>query len=236
MIETAIMPVRKSRMYEDVMRQISALIEKGQLKPGERLTSERELAEQFQVNRTTLRQALHSLSMLRVLDIRPGDGVYVRENPEEASIETVLLKKLYGGEFTSDTLRDIMEIRIFLEIPIAEKAAKLHEKKDIAALETHLNAMKENFNPEFHAEAFMLADYKFHAQLAKMAHNELIVRLMNSFYLLLKDFKPILIPSRERAKLSLEQHAKVFHAIKQGHPNEARKAMSEHLSSVETIL
>ncbi len=235
-METAIMPVRKSRMYEDVMRQIQELIDKNQLKAGERLPAERELAEQFQVNRTTLRQALHSLSILRVLDIKPGDGVYVRDNPNEASIEAVLLKKLYGGDFTADTLRDILEIRIFLEIPIAEKAAKLHEKKEIAALETHLKTMQENLSPEFHAEAFMLADYKFHAQLAKMAHNELVIRLMNSFYMLLKDFKPILIPTRERAKLSLSQHTKIFNAVKQGHAPEARKAMSEHLMSVETVL
>lgn len=223
-------------MYEEVMRQIQDLIEKGHLKPGEQLSGERELAEQFCVNRTTLRQALHSLSMLRVLDIRPGDGVYVRVNPNEASIEAVLLKKLYGGGFTAETLRDIMEIRIFLEIPIAEKAAKIHDKKEIAALETHLKTMQENFTPEFHAETFMLADYNFHAQLAKMARNELVVRLMNSFYLLLKDFKPILIPSQNRAKLSLHQHAKVFSAIKQGHAAEARKAMSEHLMSVETVI
>lgn len=235
-MEASITPIRKSRMYEEVMRQIQGLIDNKQLKPGEKLSGERELAEQFCVNRTTLRQALHSLSILRVLDIKPGDGVYVRENPGEASIEAVLLKKLYGGDFTSDTLRDILEIRVFLEIPIAEKAAKLHEKKEISALETHLKTMQENFITEFHAEAFMLADYKFHAQLAKMAHNELVVRLMNSFYLLLKDFKPILIPSRERAKLSLAQHTKIFNAIKQGHAAEARKAMSEHLTSVETGL
>lgn len=231
-----ITPVRKSRMYEDVMRQIQGLIDSKQIKPGEKLSAERELAEQFQVNRTTLRQALHSLSMLRVLDIRPGDGVYVRENPDEASIESILLKKLYGGEFTSGTLRDVIELRMFLEIPIAEKAAKLRDKKEIAALETHLNAMRENFSPEFNAENFMLADFNFHAQLAKMAHNELVVRLMNSFYLLLKDFKPILIPSKERAKLSLAQHTKIFNAINQGRVTEAGKGMSEHLTSVETVL
>lgn len=234
-MEASITPVRKSRMYEDVMRQIQDLIDRGQLKAGERLTGERELAEQFQVNRATLRQALHALSLLRVLDIRPGDGVYVHDNPGEASIEAVLLKKLYGGSFTAETLRDVLEIRIFLEPPLAEKAAKHHTKEELNVLESFLKTMQESLRPEFHPEPFMLADYNFHAQIAKIAKNELIVRLMNSFFLLLKDLKDVLLPSHDRAVLSLKQHTKIFNAVKNGQEKEARRAMGEHLMSVEKI-
>lgn len=220
-------------MYEEIILQIYGLIEEGILKPGDKLPSERDLADQFSVNRATLRQALHTLALLRVLEIHPGDGVYVRQDQSASSLEMLLAKKLYGGEVTSDTLRDIMEIRIILEIPLAGKAARHRTEQEIKHLEKRLEEMKKALsNEDF--EDFAQCDFRFHEQIAKMSGNKIVIHLVNYLHFFFADALRNVAPTPERAKKSLAQHAAIYRAIRRQEEKGAKRAMEAHLLDVMT--
>ena len=72
-------PIRTKRLYEEIVEQIRQLISDGKLKPGDKLLAERELADRFQVSRASVREAIRTLEMLGVIDIRPGEGTFIRE-------------------------------------------------------------------------------------------------------------------------------------------------------------
>ena len=84
-------PVKSVRIYEDIVRQVRALIADGHLKSGDRLPPERDLAERFRVSRTSVREALRSLQSRGLIDIRAGEGDFVRDVSVEALIEPLAL-------------------------------------------------------------------------------------------------------------------------------------------------
>ena len=84
-------PIRSTRIYQEIVRQVKTMIAEGRLKSGDRLPPERELAEKFVVSRTSVREALRALESLGLLEIRPGEGTFVREVSVETLIEPLAL-------------------------------------------------------------------------------------------------------------------------------------------------
>src|SRR5688572_20254195 len=113
-------PIKSTRIYAEIVRQIRGLIADGQLKSGDRLPPERDLADRFRVSRTSVREALRALESTGLIEIRAGEGAFVRRVSVEALVEPLALVILSHRE----AIADLYEARRLLEPPIAKVAAE----------------------------------------------------------------------------------------------------------------
>ena len=133
-METPLEAIKQRRLYQDVVRQIRNLIDEGTLKPGDRLPSERELAEQLQVSRSSLREAMRTLELQGLVVSRPGAGTFV-SNDTNGSVADALTAYLADGK---DALKDVFEMRHILEPQMAALAAGRATPEDLQRLEQML--------------------------------------------------------------------------------------------------
>lgn len=127
------------RFYEYVIENIRQMIANGELQAGQKLPSERELAEKFNVSRVPIREALKILEYMGVLDSSPGDGTYLKN----ISVESLINKMNFSFVATADTLRDLLELRIVLETFAAYHAAQRRTDEDISSIRLLLTEMRE---------------------------------------------------------------------------------------------
>lgn len=221
--------VKKKRAYEDIVKQIRHLIEKGKLKRDDRLPTERELSETFKVSRATVREAIFSLETMNLVERRQGDGTYVVASNEEA-----LVKPLAAYLFhEKDDMIDIFSLRKIIEPEIAQMASENVTPEDIIELKEILKKQKEEVtsgkNP-------ILTDTEFHHSLARIAKNRVFEHLFLALFDLLRRTREEYLQTEERKQKSLHGHLKILTAIKNGNVTAARKAMSRHLEDVEEVL
>jgi DNA-binding FadR family transcriptional regulator len=164
-------PVATVRAYERVVEQIEEAVFSGQLKPGERLPSERELMTQFSVSRSTVREALRVLQAADMIRSKPGDP----RGPEVLAASPVALHKSMQRLARSEHLglAELLQFRMALDGSAHLLAARLRTDQNLADLDTALDAMREGLNQGY-AE-FSRADVAFHEAIARAAGNPLLV-------------------------------------------------------------
>src|SRR5512134_2290152 len=126
-----IAPVKSTRIYEEIVRQIKSMISEGRLKSGDQLPPERDLAEKFLVSRTSVREALRSLQSRGLIEIRAGEGAFVRDVSVEALIEPLALVILPHRE----AVGELFEARRLIEPSIAALAARRATREEIAEMD-----------------------------------------------------------------------------------------------------
>jgi GntR family transcriptional repressor for pyruvate dehydrogenase complex len=223
--------VEKKRAYEDIVRQVIALIEEGKLKRGDQLPSERDLTEIFKVSRTTVREAIRTLESMKLLQCRQGTGTYVLASSEEDLIQP-LAAALFNAK---DDIRDIFYTRKIIEPHVAQLAAENATPEDIEKMENILRTQKECIE---RGENIIETDSAFHSIVAGAAKNRVIERLSLALVDLLKQARREYLADDEsngRSKESLAGHRRILSAVKKGDSEEAKKAMSQHLEDIERI-
>src|SRR5216117_3565728 len=128
-------PIKSTRIYEEIVRQVKQLIAEGRLKSGDQLPPERDLAEKFVVSRTSVREALRALESLGFVEIRPGEGTFVREMSVEALIEPLALLMFSKRE----AIGELFEARRLLEPAIAALAARRATPEEVKEMERILD-------------------------------------------------------------------------------------------------
>lgn len=221
--------VIKKRAYEDIVKQISSLIEKGKLKRDDQLPSERELSETFRVSRATVREAIIALEAMMLVERRQGNGTYVICSSEEALIQPLAAALLHE----KDDLVDIFSLRKILEPGIAQLAAENATAEDIAELE---RILKEQEEAVAEGRDPFRNDTVFHHLLARMSRKRVLERLFLALVDLLGQSRERYAQTDERKEKSLHGHRIVLAAIKDGDGVAARKAMRRHLEEVEGVL
>ncbi len=221
-------PVQALKVFEQVAVQIEERILSGELRSGDRLPTERELAEQFQVSRTAVREALKILAQKGLVDMRPGRGTIVIDGSPEAlqnSIGLMMRLKLreVGG---SDNL---VEVRELLEVEIAGLAAARVTDGEIAALRLAVEKMDQSLTD---ADAFILADNAFHQVLAQATQNVLILILLNSIVNLLSEQRKQVFATEGGPQRGQVHHKRILQSILMRDPEAARMAMRAHLEQV----
>ena len=208
-------------LYRQVADQLRSLIDSGEYAVGSRLPTERELAEQLKVSRPTVREALIALEVEGRVRIRVGSGIYVIE-PAEASPAPVAA--VIEGPF------ELLRAREFLESAIAEQAARVATRDDIARIDAALVAME---NVEHPGEASMTHDRAFHVAIAGSLGNAVLVRVvgelfdqrLNPYFAQLAHY----FESPGTWRTALDEHRAVRTAIAAHDPAAAREAMRDHL-------
>ena len=221
--------VTREPLPDQIATRLIGLITERQLKPGDRLPPERELASTMGVSRSSLREALRALAMLGVAEMRQGDGTYV------SSLEPEKLLRPVGLVLSlSDAgLSELFEARKLVEPGLAALAA---ERIDSAAAAELMRCAEASPEALEDAEAFMWNDIELHGRIARAADNAVLCRLLDSV-------ASMGIASRRRtgrlAKVRLQSaqdHVEVATAIAAGDAEEARKAMLRHLENVESAV
>lgn len=227
----AITPVR---LYESVTEQIMDLIKNNELKPGDKLPPERELAGKLSISRGSLREAFRVLESRGLIKSKPGGGRFIREINNEDLIDTenVVLN------LERSSILELIEAREMFEVKIAELAAKRASSEDIIIIENALKKInkeiKEGKKNEWNEETIL--DKEFHLSIARASHNFVFINIMKLHLELLKNTREKTIQIPGRRKELIEEHSKIFQAIKEHNSDKASKAMLVHLKNIRKAL
>jgi GntR family transcriptional regulator, transcriptional repressor for pyruvate dehydrogenase complex len=218
--------IKKTRIYEEVVGQLHQLIDAGKLKAGDRLPSERELAETFRVSRSSVREAIKTLENEGLVITRPGSGTFVTTVNVEAIIPS-LASLLSRGK---DALIDLFEMRCLVEPSIAALAAERATPADILRLKEICAEQERQIKRDTSA---VDSDAAFHLTIGRATHNSALQRLVASIVEILKPIREKSLQTPGRAHKSLASHREILVAIERHDPELARRAMQQHIQAVE---
>lgn len=219
-------PIQSERLYERIVDQIERLIVAGNLKVGDQLPAERELAEQFAVSRTAVREAIKALREKGLVEIRLGRGTFVTKGASGAVRHSLgLLLKDENG------FSNLVEVREILEPEIAALAATRVTEENIAAMREAVEIMDTALD---NVEIFVEADLDFHLALAEATQNPVIPSLVDSIVDLLREQRKRSGNVEGGLERGQYHHKKILEAIIQHDPLASRQAMQDHLLQVRT--
>jgi GntR family transcriptional regulator, transcriptional repressor for pyruvate dehydrogenase complex len=222
-------PVKSTRIYAEIVRQIRVLIADGHLKSGDRLPPERDLAERFRVSRTSVREALRTLESTGLIEIRAGEGTFVRETSVEALIEPLALVILSHRE----AIGELYEARRLFEPPIAGLAARRASDEEMAEMARILDDQAAEVAA---GRTGLAQDAAFHTAIAHSTHNRAITRIVTTLMDLLKDTREESLQTPGRPERSHQDHGRILAAIRARDEPGAREAVLDHLIAVERLV
>lgn len=227
--------IQPEKLSHAVVRQIELLILRGILRPGERLPSERDLAERLGVSRPSLREAIASLQDAGLLKARANSGIYVAD--VLGSAFSPALVKLFGDH--EEAVFDYLDFRRDMEGLAAERAARLGSDTDLAVVDevfTRMEAAHGKRNPSDEAQA----DADFHMAIIEASHNVVMLHMMRSMYELLKQGvfynRKIMFQQRTTRSALLDQHRAINSALQSRDGPAARAAIEAHIGFVREAL
>lgn len=220
---------KKDKIPTVIIRQIRSAIMQGKLKPGQALANEKELIEQFDVSKHTLREALRTLEGMGLLTIKRGAG----GGPVVSEIDIDTARDYFSSFlfFQNVARSDISELRKLAEPYIARRVAETATPEIIADLEKiqmECRELVEQGKSLVGAEAEIM----FHVYLARQTNNNILWIIMDFINNMLAEIKMAMKPGQAFSEQVLEAHQKVLDAIKAGDPDRAEKAMYEHICEV----
>jgi GntR family transcriptional repressor for pyruvate dehydrogenase complex len=218
--------VRTARLFEQIVEQIEESIREGRMKPGDQLPSERELAQQFGVSRTAVREAVKTLSEKGLVESSSGRGTFVTSARSE-SMRHSLDRLVNSGE--PQNAAYVSELREILEPEFTALAAARIEEQQLAMMREAIDVMDRNMqNPE----AYIEADLDFHLALAEAAANPLILSLLDSIVGVLRVQRLGVFAITGGPQRGQMHHKLILKAIEQRNPTKARKAMRAHMQQI----
>jgi len=216
---------RPLRLSEEVSGDLQRRISRGDLKPGDRLPTEKALGEAFGVSRAVVREAIARLKADGLIETRQGSGAFVAVAPK-----AINLRFWQGAGPELDELRDIFELRAMVEGAVAELAAQRRDDDDLRVMAEHLQAMDDALESGVDGT---VADDNFHIALARATHNAYIGRLVEFLGRHFSDSRKLAWHDTSlRLRLpqaSQLEHRALLEAIAQGDAEAARKRALEHL-------
>lgn len=221
-MEQSFAPVARNTVAEEIIKQIISQINTGKLKPGTRLPSERELMELFQVSRSSVREALHSLSMIGLLETYPGAGTFVSKQITDVIAGQLEWSLLLGNQ----ELLELMEVREPLEIQAAGLAAERASAEDVAELQAIIQRYAESLTT---GENLMQNEILVHHTIARMAGNSILLRFIETFQNLLKEYREQHRIGFSTDAASVQEYMEILQAIEAGDGDTARNLMARHI-------
>jgi GntR family transcriptional repressor for pyruvate dehydrogenase complex len=220
--------VRRNKVYEEVAKQIERLILK-KLKPGDKLPSERELAETLQVSRSSIRDAIRGLELLGLVEPRQGAGTIVRER----STDSVANPFASALKRRQNLVTELLDFRKMLEPPLAARAAANASVDEISEMEEILQRQEKT---QGQGDPAIAEDAEFHYSIALASGNSVVLKVIDTLMDLLRDTREQSLQVEGRAQKSLAGHRRILAAIKRHDAEAAKSAMRRHIEDVEEIV
>lgn len=236
MDENLLKPLKKSRLYEDIVDQIKKLIIQGKLKPSDKLPSERDLAKIFNVGRPTVRDAIRTLSLMGLVEVNHGQkGTIVKNFAIDPYMESVRDQMSLMLEMKKATIQQLTEVRGALDNRIALLSAERATKDQLKGMEDILKEMEPCTND---TNAYLNKAIEFHKVMSLSTNNPIFYAIWSAFFDLIIDlYEELLdrIGGDVRYRLYLT-NLEVFKSILTKDPKKIRAAMARHLELQEEIL
>jgi len=218
-------PVARPRLYEVIVEQLCAYISDKNMSESDRLPPERDLAAKLGVSRASVSQALVALEVQGVLSVRHGDGaILVRRPTEERAIKAL--------REHADRIPDIIEARVALEVNLAGLAAARRTDAEMAAIDAALATMEAEVAA---GDRGVVGDEMFHEAITAAAHSSLLAKLMHEISGLIRETRIESLSQENRPRASLEGHRKIADAVRKQDPDEASRAMADHIRLVSDV-
>ncbi len=226
--------IKPKKIYEEVADTLQEAISSGKLKPGTKLESVQQLAENFQVGRSAIREALTALKAMGLIEMRQGEGTYVKEFEAE-DLNFQIAKAMLMNQ---QDVKHLLEVRKIIETGAAATAAKKHNSDNLLKMEAALNGMKGALGNEELGET---SDLQFHLAISEATQNPMLTKLLLQVSDLMqetmKETRRITLFSKEKSTERLyNEHLAIYEAIVAGNEEAARSALLLHLNNVEETL
>lgn len=210
------------------------MIKNGTLKPGNKLLPVHQLAEQFQVGRSAVREALSALRAMGLIEMKQGEGTYVR-NFDPSSLTKSLNNKLL---MKKEDILNLLEVRKVLEVGAVRAAAAKRTEANLQNMKQWLDEMAKSIGDEKAGEK---ADFHFHMGIAESSHNNILLELMNHVSEMIAETigesrRIILYGEQTTSERLLEEHQSIYDAVLKQDVELAQQAMLDHLTNVEHIV
>ena len=220
--------IRRNKVYEEVAKQIERLILK-KLKPGDKLPSERELAETLRVSRSSIRDAIRGLELMGLVEPRQGAGTIVRETSVEALVNPFANALKRRKEMVSE----LLDFRRMLEPPLAARAATHASADEVSEMEEILQRQEAK---QGQGDAAVAEDAEFHYSIALASGNGVVLKVLDIVMDLLRETRERSLQVEGRPQKSLAGHRRILAAIKHHDAEAAKSAMRRHIEDVEEIV
>jgi len=228
--------VKTEKVYVKVVKQIRELIDKGRLKPGEKLPPEKVLAEKMRVSRPSVREAIVALETLGLVETTGGKGSFIK-NTTSSSI----LDESFEHIQEQESPFELLEARRIIEPEIAGRAAQRAQTEDIATIRRSLESMSDvelRLSVLQEYEEFLKFDNEFHINVARAAHNTELLRMLahlveSSNRGLSVKFKEKVYGTPGRPQKYVKEHRQILTAIEDRNRDTARKRMHQHLAGCQ---
>jgi len=220
---TLLKPLNKTKLYEEIVQQLKTRIINREIAPGEKLPAERALAQMLNVNRSTVRAALGKLESMDLVEIRHGEGVYVKDYLESGSLELVKELLFKNNALDINVFKNMMDLREVLVPEMAFCAAQNRTDNDIQKLEHLLSKTDE--------ESIGNRDMQLHSIIARASGNVLYVVLLNAFTSHMDDYYALYFSDPENRAITPAFHKDICQAIKEQEAEKAKQIMTNILKS-----
>jgi DNA-binding FadR family transcriptional regulator len=220
---------------EQIAREIRMYVEREGLRPGDRIGTEHELAREFGVSRPTLREGLRRLAGAHLIRVQKGraGGVFVDNTPNVGIGRHVSESIASMLETRTVTLCELLEARMFLEVPLAGLAAENANEETIAAL---AEAIADASGRDPASDDFRLADARFHRAIAATAGNDLLLTFTSWILDVLQPSLIAHLGSALDVELIISQHQAIMRAIRRRQRTAAERAMRHHIEYMMDVL
>ncbi|AKC61821.1 FadR/GntR family transcriptional regulator [Clostridium sporogenes] len=219
------MPIKNAKVYEQVIEQIKIMIVSGNLQKGDKLPSERELVDQLKVSRTSIREALRALEIVGLIKCKQGEGNFIRDNFDNSLFEPLSLVFM----LEKSNKEDIIEVRGIIEVEATALAAKRITKEQLKKLEHIIDEIKNIEDEKLLAKL----DKNFHYEIAQASNNFILLNIINScsslIDSLIQNARYKIIKNNVNKEELVNQHEKIYLALKEKDAELASKLMREHL-------
>lgn len=218
--------VKPYRTYQEVLKQINNFILEGKLSPGDRLMGEREMAAELGVSRTTLREALRTMELLGLVEIKPGGGTFIRDT----QLNDVISPLALALSVEPTRMEELWETRITLEVECAGLAASRATEEDLRRIQNAIQDMQSKLED---LDAYARADMRFHYMVAQASQNSMMNRLLQTFVVhifeLIRKAGPFRFSHDIGGLYTIQEHISIYEAISRHDSREARNLMRRHL-------
>jgi GntR family transcriptional regulator, transcriptional repressor for pyruvate dehydrogenase complex len=219
----------RAKLSERIAERLVLLIAERQLRPGDKLPSERDLAAMMHVSRPSLREALRALDIMQIVEIRQGSGTYVK------SLKPEVLVEHFDFVFSLDdpTFAEFLEARTMLEPGIAAMAALKATDAELAEISA---CLERTANAVHDPQHFLDADRELHELITAAAHNQIVGRFMATLTRLGLASRQRTVALKGVREESLEDHHAIVAALQRRDPEAASRAMRKHLERIHKSL
>lgn len=213
---------------EIIMNQFTKMIKNGELSIGDKIPPERNLAEQFGVGRSTIREAIKSMTSMGLLEARLGEGTFVKK----VDSDDIKQQLQWGLYLDPAPFNELVELRMILELETVRKAALNRTQGEIIELQSWINNMKQ----EGQVQQNKKNDLMFHMTIAKASNNKMIYNLLDLIRMSLEEWFENVLKEPINVEDSIDEHQLILEAVIQQDVVQAVNAMKSHLERGEQRL